>query len=159
SAAGVTARGNVTSKAGGRGYLPRPRSGMALCQCRTRQPRPVEGDVGHRALPHGGARRPRPALRELLAHRNLLQLLPQPALPEVPRGCSQGVASRTRGGAAAGAVLSRGIQPAGQIADIAYQNKAVIYDLLFKASSETVLTIAADPKHLGTRIGILSVLH
>src|SRR5262249_52728154 len=46
-----------------------------------------------------------------------------------------------------------------QIAEIAYQNKAVIYDLLFKASSETMLTIAADPKHLGARIGILSVLH
>ena len=46
-----------------------------------------------------------------------------------------------------------------QIAQIAYQNKAVIYDLLFKASSETLLTIAADPKHLGARIGILSVLH
>jgi hypothetical protein len=46
-----------------------------------------------------------------------------------------------------------------RIADIAYQNKAVIYDLLFKASSETMLTIAADPKHLGARIGILSVLH
>ena len=46
-----------------------------------------------------------------------------------------------------------------QIAAIAYQNKAVIYDLLFKASSETMLTIAADPKHLGARIGILSVLH
>jgi len=48
---------------------------------------------------------------------------------------------------------------AARIADIAYQNKAVIYDLLFKASSETMLTIAADPKHLGARIGILSVLH
>jgi len=46
-----------------------------------------------------------------------------------------------------------------RIADIAYQNKAVIYDLLFKASSETMLTIAADPKHLGARIGFLSVLH
>jgi hypothetical protein len=45
------------------------------------------------------------------------------------------------------------------IADIAYQNKAVIYDLLFKASSETMLTIAADPKRLGARIGFLSVLH
>jgi hypothetical protein len=45
------------------------------------------------------------------------------------------------------------------IVSIAYQNKAVIYDLLFKASSETMLTIAADPKHLGARIGILSVLH
>jgi putative transposase/transposase-like zinc-binding protein len=46
-----------------------------------------------------------------------------------------------------------------RIADIAYQNKAAIYDLLFKASSQTMLTIAADPKHLGARIGILSVLH
>jgi hypothetical protein len=45
------------------------------------------------------------------------------------------------------------------IADIAYQNKAVIYDLLFKASAETLVTIAADPKHLGARIGITSVLH
>jgi hypothetical protein len=35
----------------------------------------------------------------------------------------------------------------------------VIYDLLFKASSETVLAIAADPKHLGARIGITAVLH
>jgi hypothetical protein len=46
----------------------------------------------------------------------------------------------------------------GPIADIAYQNKAVIYDLLFKASAETVLTIAADPKHLGAHIGITAVL-
>ncbi len=45
------------------------------------------------------------------------------------------------------------------IADIAYQNKAVIYDLLFKAAAETVLTIAADPKHLGARVGITAVLH
>ena len=45
------------------------------------------------------------------------------------------------------------------IADIAYQNKAVIYDLLFKVSAQTMLTIAADPKHLGGRIGITSVLH
>ena len=47
----------------------------------------------------------------------------------------------------------------GPIADIAYQNKAVLYDLLFKVSAETMLTIAADPKHLGGRIGITSVLH
>ena len=46
-----------------------------------------------------------------------------------------------------------------EIGDIAYTNKAVIYDLLFKASSETMLTIAADPKHLGAKIGITSVLH
>jgi predicted Zn-ribbon and HTH transcriptional regulator len=46
-----------------------------------------------------------------------------------------------------------------RIAAIAYQNKAVVYDLLFKASSEAVLTIAADPEHLGARIGITAVLH
>ena len=45
------------------------------------------------------------------------------------------------------------------IADIAYQNKRVVYDLLFKAAAETTLTIAADPKHLGARIGITAVLH
>jgi Zn finger protein HypA/HybF involved in hydrogenase expression len=47
----------------------------------------------------------------------------------------------------------------GSIADLAYQNKEVMYDILFKASAETMLTIAADPKHLGARIGITSVLH
>ncbi|MDH3280802.1 MAG: IS91 family transposase [Gammaproteobacteria bacterium] len=45
------------------------------------------------------------------------------------------------------------------ISDIAYQNKAVIYNLLFKAAAETLLTIAADPKHLGARIGVTMVLH
>ena len=47
----------------------------------------------------------------------------------------------------------------GPIAAIAYQNKAVIYDILFTASAETMIAIAADPKHLGARIGITSVLH
>jgi predicted Zn-ribbon and HTH transcriptional regulator len=46
-----------------------------------------------------------------------------------------------------------------QIADIAYQNKRVIYHLLLKASAETMITIAADPKHLGARIAITAVLH
>ena len=64
-----------------------------------------------------------------------------------------------------------------EVADIAWQNKAAVYDLLFRAASETMLTIAADPKHLGpfaghpttprvawplasfARIGITAVLH
>ncbi len=45
------------------------------------------------------------------------------------------------------------------IADIAYQNKAAIYGMLFNASAETMLTIAADPKHLGAKIGFIAVLH
>jgi hypothetical protein len=45
------------------------------------------------------------------------------------------------------------------IADIAYQNKAIIYGLLFKAAAEALIIIAADPKHLGARIGVTAVLH
>ena len=45
------------------------------------------------------------------------------------------------------------------IADIAYQNQAVVYDLLLKVAAETLMTIAADPEHLGARIGLTAVLH
>jgi hypothetical protein len=45
------------------------------------------------------------------------------------------------------------------IADLAYQNKAVIYGLLFDVAAQTLLTIAADPKHLGAQIGATLVLH
>ena len=46
-----------------------------------------------------------------------------------------------------------------QVGAIAYQNKAAVYDILFKAAAETLQTIAADPKHLGARIGLTAVLH
>jgi Putative transposase/Transposase zinc-binding domain len=46
-----------------------------------------------------------------------------------------------------------------EIAEVAFPNKAAVYDLLFRAASETMMTIAADPKHLGARIGITAVLH
>ena len=46
-----------------------------------------------------------------------------------------------------------------EVADIALQNKAALYGLLFQAASATMTTIAADPKHLGARIGITAVLH
>ena len=46
-----------------------------------------------------------------------------------------------------------------EIGAIAYQNKAAIYAILFKAASDTMLTIAADPKHLGAKVGITAVLH
>ena len=57
---------------GDRGYFPRPWTGLAASQCRSRQSRPVEGDVGDRELPHGGSRRPCHALRGLLAHADRL---------------------------------------------------------------------------------------
>jgi hypothetical protein len=46
-----------------------------------------------------------------------------------------------------------------QIAAIAFQNQTVVYDILFRAVSETLRTIAADPAHLGAEIGFLAVLH
>jgi len=46
-----------------------------------------------------------------------------------------------------------------EIATIAYQNKKVVYDILFRATSETLRTIAADPQHLGAEIGFFTVLH
>jgi hypothetical protein len=46
-----------------------------------------------------------------------------------------------------------------EIATIAYQNKKVVYSILFRAASETLRTIAADPKHLGAEIGFFAVLH
>jgi hypothetical protein len=42
---------------------------------------------------------------------------------------------------------------------MAYQNKAKVYGLLFKAAAETLTTIAADRKHLGAKIGVIAVLH
>ncbi len=46
-----------------------------------------------------------------------------------------------------------------ELAALALQNKRVVYDLLFRASAETLIEVAADPKHLGARIGFMSVLH
>lgn len=46
-----------------------------------------------------------------------------------------------------------------EIARIAYWNKKTVYGLLFKASADTVMTLAADPKRLGARVGVTSVLH
>ena len=132
---------------------------MASRECRARQPRPDEGHERDRALPHGGARRSCRALRRLrytvIAYNS----------------CRNRHCPKCQGGAAKEWLAERAAEllPVGYfhlvftlpgpIADIAYQNKAVIYDLLFKAAAEATLTIAADPKHLGARIGITAVLH
>ena len=46
-----------------------------------------------------------------------------------------------------------------EIAAIALQNKRILYGILFRATAQTLQTIAADPKHLGARIGFFAVLH
>ena len=94
---------------------------MAPGQCRPCQPRPTQGNVGDRELPHGGARRCRnrhcpkcqgAAAKDWLAARET-DLLPVPYY------------------------------------HVVFTLPALVYDILFKASAETLITIAADPKHLG----------
>src|SRR5205809_4520160 len=69
------------------------------------------------------------------------------------------MARRTRSRAVARALLPRGIHAAGSDRRHRLSEQGVIYDLLFKAAAEATLTIAADSKHLGARIGITAVLH
>jgi hypothetical protein len=47
----------------------------------------------------------------------------------------------------------------GELSDLALQNRRIVYGILFRAVSETLLTIAADPRHLGAQLGFLAVLH
>ena len=63
------------------------------------------------------------------------------------------------GGTARRALLPCRVTVPDEIAAIAFQNQTVVYDILFRAASETLRTIAADPKHLGAEIGFLAVLH
>src|SRR5438105_12582817 len=103
----------------------------------------------------------------IAAQPDRLQLVPQSPSPQVPEP-----APAKAGGAAAKdwlAARETDLLPVGyfhlvftlpaEIAPIAYQNKAVVYGLLFRAASETLLTIAADPRYLGARIGATAVLH
>ena len=86
--------------------------------------------------------------------------LPQSPLPEVPGAPPQQPGwPSARPTCCRSAISTSSSRLPAEIADIAWQNKAVVYDLLFRAASETMLTIAADPKHLGARIGITAVLH
>src|SRR5262249_43496420 len=95
----------VTAGGRGGGHLPPPRAGLACVPRRSREPRPTQSHVGDRALPNGSAGRSCRTLRGLCAPAHFLQLLPQPALPEVPSRRCQRVVGRPPGRTAAGALL------------------------------------------------------
>jgi hypothetical protein len=115
----------------------------------------------------GRARRACRALRRLGPQPHRLQLVPQ----SPPAFAGAGYCPKCQGAAAQDWLAAReaDLLPVGyfhvvftlpaEIAPVAYQNKAVVYDLLFRTAAETLLTIAADPKHLGARIGATAVLH
>ena len=92
-------------------------------------------------------------------YRDRLQLLPQPALPEVPGAASRRWLADREAELLPVPYFHVVYTLPSELASIAYQNKAVVYDLLMKAAAETTLAIAADPKRLGARIGITAVLH
>jgi hypothetical protein len=77
--------------------------------------------------------------------------------PAVPRG-GQGSGHPQAGDAAYVGYFHLVFTLPAAVANIAWQTKAVVYDLLFKAAAEATLTIAADPRHLGARVGITAVL-
>jgi hypothetical protein len=160
---------------------------LASSQCRACEPRSAPGDIGDRAVPLGCTRGPSahgldpwgtcPALRGLRPQPHRLQLLSQPPPAFAGAGCCpkcQGAAAQDWLAAREADLLPVGYfhvvftLPA-EIAPIAYQNKVVVYDRLFRTAAETLLTIAPtgqarglkahDPKHLGARIGATAVLH
>ena len=98
---------------GGRGYLPRPRAGLAASAARSPEPGSAQGDVRHRTVPQRGAGGTCTALRRLCAGADRLQLLPQPALPEVSGACRAAVAGSAAGRPAAGRLLPPGVHAAG----------------------------------------------
>jgi hypothetical protein len=91
---------------------------------------------------------------------HFLQQLPQPALPEVSDRCTEPLDRRASKGTSPDAVRPHVVftLPA-QLASLALSNQKFIYGLLLRASAETLLEVARDPRHLGAEIGFFSVLH
>ena len=130
---------------------------MAQSQCRPCEPRPVEGDVGDRELPHGGARRACRALRGLLA----TQIAYNSCRRHCPKcqGQPPKVARRARGRAVAGGVLSRRVHAAGadQRHRLPEQGRHLRHPVqgLGRGTDHD----RGRSKALGARVGITSVLH
>jgi hypothetical protein len=81
-------------------------------------------------------------------------------LPEVSGRGGDGLACRARGRSAAGQLFPRGLHAAGRDrSDRLPEQGGGLRNLLFRTAAETLLTIAADPKHLGARVGATAVLH
>ena len=136
-----------------------PMGGLAQGQRRSCEPRPIEGHVGDRDLSHRRARRPRRALRGLRARTRRLQLLPNRHSPKCQAAAArQWLAEREAELLPVPYYHVVFTLPAA-IGAIAFQNKAGVYDLLFRTAADTLTTIAANPKHLGARIGLTAVLH
>ena len=147
------------TSARGRRHLSPTRPRVPGGPCRPPQPRPAQGHGGNRVLPHralgGHVEGCQDCGHRRIAYNSCRN-----------RHCPNCQAAAARDWLAA---READLLPVGyfhvvfslpaEVADIAAQNKAAVYDLLFRAASQTMLTIAADRRHLGARIGITAVLH
>jgi len=95
----------------------------------------------------------------LRSSRHLVQLLPQPALPEVPGPLARPLACGAPPRPAPTRYVHVVFTLPHPLAPLALQNKREIYDLLFRASAATLRAVARDPRHLGAETGFFSVLH
>src|SRR5262249_25820329 len=144
---------------GGGGHFAPSRAGLACVPCRPCEPRPTQGHVGDRTLPNGGVGRSCRTMRRLRAPAHLYNSCGNRHCPKCQAAAAkQSLADRQA------ELLPLPYFPVvfalpGPIAGIAYQNQAVVSDPLLKTAAETLITIAADPKHLGARIGLTAVLH
>ena len=110
-------------------------------------------------MPDGGARRPCRSLRRLRRLADRIQLLPQSPLPKVPgQARAKWVADRQAELLPVPYFHLVFTLPA-PIAEIAFQNKAAVYAILFRAAADAMTALAANPRRLGARIGGLAVLH
>ena len=132
---------------------------LAPSQCRTSEPRPPQGDVSRREL----------SLAALGGHVERCEDCGHSRI--ACNSCRNRHCPKCQGPAAKDWLAAReaDLLPVGyfhlvftlpaEIAPIAYKNKVVVYELLFRMAAEMLLTIAADPRHLGARIGATAVLH
>ena len=110
-------------------------------------------------LPDGGARWPRRAVRQLRSSAHLLQQLSKRHCPKCQSLARAQWLDDRRAEILDTQYFHVVFTLPEEIGAIALQNKAVVYDILFRTAAETLRTIAADPKHLGAEIGFFAVLH
>ncbi len=111
------------------------------------------------ALPHRNPRRPSRSLSPVWLSDHLLQLLPQPALSEVPDASARQVAGRPQQELLATSYFHVVFTLPHELSSLALQNKKVVLRSAVPRQRGNLLEVAADPKHLGAEIGFLSVLH
>ena len=119
------------------------------------RPKPGQGHGRHRDPSNRRRRRPSLSVRRMRARASPVHLLPEPALPSVP-GCRRPPVDEGQGpGHPAGPYLPRRLHHVGRDR----RNRKTVLDILFRTATETLRTIAADPRRSGILIGGTAMLH